>query len=234
MIDLGTTNFYIGVPSMPRDEFENYSTRLFDEWEDYVEKTLLLSDYSLALEVEEGSVKGIGKIVAFMGALYVGIGAYGSFISGVQTIRDQVSSVGDFLGERAGLPFGSSGVPPKIRKHGGSLAHLQRLFVKVQRGDLTPDQAMYEAESYFGDDAATSPEFMKKLEESLIQTPRFHQQIQLPLDTFESEGSLPSGEKGRLPRPSHPKPVVPPPLAFRVEVWRDSKKEQRKIRVIQL
>jgi hypothetical protein len=58
MIDLGTTDFFIGVPSMSRGKFKEYSTRLFDEWEDHVSRTLELPDYSLALEVEEGSVKG--------------------------------------------------------------------------------------------------------------------------------------------------------------------------------
>ena len=232
MIDLGTTDFYIGVPSMPRHEFEEYSTRLFDEWEEYVEKTLVLPDYSLALEVEEGSVKGGGKIAVVLGALYIGIGNYGSFVSGLQTIRDQISSVGDFLVERAVVPFESSSLEPRVRKRGGSLSHLQRLFVKVQRGEMTAEQAMREAETLFGDDAATAPEFMQKLQESFEQTPQFPQQLPLPLDTLEQE--LPGSNKGRLPRPSRPKPSLPPTQQFRVEVWRESKKGQRRVRVIQL
>ena len=116
MIDLGSTNFHIGVPSMPRQELRRYSTRLFDEWDEYVENTLKLPDYSLALEVEEGSVKGGGKIAVVLGALYLGIGNYGSFISGLQTIREQISSAGDFLAERAVQPFELSGVLPKVRK----------------------------------------------------------------------------------------------------------------------
>lgn len=229
MIDLGTTGFYIGVPSMPQHEFEEYSTRLFDEWEEYVEKTLVLPDYSLALEVEEGSVKGGGTIAVVLGALYIGIGNYGSFVSGLQTIRDQISSVGDFLVERAVFPFESSSLEPRVQKRGGSLAHLQRLFVKIQRGELTAEQAMREAETLFGDDAATAPEFMQKLQESFEQTP---QQLPLPLDTLERE--LPGSNKERLPRPSRPKPSLPAPQQFRVEVWRESKKGQRRVRVIQL
>lgn len=232
MIDLGTTDFYIGVPSMPRHEFEEYSTRLFDEWEVRVEQTLALPDYSLALQVEEGSVNGVGKIAVVLGALYVGIGNYGSFISGLQTIRDQVSSVGDFLVKRAVDPFESSNLEPRVRKRGGSLSHLQRLFVKVQRGEMTAEQALREAETIFGDDAATAPEFMQKLHESFEQTPLFPQQLPLPLDTLEQE--LPSSNKERLPRPSRPKPSLPPPQQLRVEVWRESKKGQRKVRVIQL
>lgn len=234
MIDLGTTDFNIAIPSMPRREFERYSTRLFDEWDEYVEIALALPDYSLVLEVEEGSIIGKGKIAALAGALYIGISNYGSFISGIQTIHQQISTVGDFLAERAAIPFESSGVKPKVRKHGGSLARLQRLFLKVQRGEMTVDQAMSEAKDLLGDDAATAPEFMRKLEESLEQAPRFHQQQLLPLDALGMEDSLPSSEKGRLPRPSPKKPYLPPPLHFRVEVWRESKKGPRKIRVVQL
>ena len=88
MFDLGSTDFYIAVPSMPRREFEKYSTSLFDEWDEYAARILALPDYSLVLEVEEGSIKGSGKIAVVLGALYIGIGNYGSFMSGLQTIRD--------------------------------------------------------------------------------------------------------------------------------------------------
>lgn len=76
------------------------------------------------LEVEEGSINGSGKIAVVLGALYIGIGNYGSFVSGLQTIRNQVSTAGDFLAEKAGTPFETTGVQPKIRKHSGSLGRL--------------------------------------------------------------------------------------------------------------
>lgn len=234
MIDLGTTDFFIGVPSMPRREFKHYSTQLFAEWEEYVDRALMLPDYSLALEVEEGSVKGGGKIAVVLGALYLGIGNYGDFFSGLQTIRGQISAVGEFLAERAAIPFQSSGCETKVRKRGGSLAHLQRLFAKVQRREMTVEQAMREAEALFGDDAASSPEFMHKLQESLEQKPLYPQQLPLLLDTTEHDAELPIGEKERRPRPIRPVPSAPPPQQLRVEVWRESKKGQRRIRVIQL
>lgn len=99
---------------------------------------------------------------------------------------------------------------------------------------MTSDQAMRAAEVLFGDDALTAPEFMRKLEESFEQAPRFHQQLPLPLQEVEMEDSLPGSEKGRKPRQSPLKPSLPPPLQFRVEVWRESKKGLREVRVIQL
>lgn len=234
MFDLGTTDFHIAVPSMPRREFEKYSTRLFDEWVEYADRTLALPDYSFVLEVEEGSINGSDKIAVLLGVLYMGIGNYGSFISGLQTIRDQVSTAGDFLAEKAGSPFEATGVKPKIRKHSGSLGRLQRLFLKVQRGELTTEQALNEAENFLGDDAATAPEFMRKLEESLHDAPRFHLQQLLPLDAQETEVPFPFGERERLPRPSQRSIPTAPGPHFRVEVWRETKRGQRKIRVVHL
>jgi len=234
MIDLGTTDFFIGVPSMPRSEFRKYSTRLFDEWEDYVRRNLELPDYSLALDVEEGSVKGAGRIIVALGALYLGIGNYGDFIQGIQTIRGQVSSVGDYLAEQAGGPFKASGCETKVRKRSGSLGQLQGLFAKVQRREMTTEEAMLEAEALFGDEAADAPGFMSDLKQSIERTPLFHQQLPLLPDATEQDTGFGTLEKKRKPRPPPSLPVAPPPQHLRVEVWRDSKHGQRKVRVIQL
>ncbi|MDD5333273.1 MAG: hypothetical protein PHS32_05950 [Rhodoferax sp.] len=234
MIDLGSTDFFIPVPSLPREDFEKYSTHLFDVWEEFVSRTLDLPDYSLALEVEEGSVKGGGRIAVVLGALIVGIGHYGEFFHGLQTIRSQLSSVGDFLAENASSPFKSSGCETKVRKHGGSLAHLQQLFNKVQRREITADQAMVDAKALLGDDAATSPDFMCEMQNAFERMPLAHEQLPLlPVPTAE-EIEFASGERQRKPRVPRPNSIAPPPQQLRVEVWRDSKNGKKGIRVVQL
>ncbi|MBW9242716.1 hypothetical protein [Pseudomonas paracarnis] len=234
MIDLGATDFYIDVPSLPRHEFEKYSTKLFDEWEAYVEQVLKIPDYALALEVEEGSIKGGAKIAAALYALYMGISQYGSFISGVKTIQGQISSIGDFLATHATTPFSSNEVKPRIKKNSGSLGELQRLFFKVQQGKITAEQAMLEAEALFGDEAKSEPDFMDEMKKSFENTPLLAKQLNLPLNTFEQDVFLQISNKKRLPHSPRPKPEPPIGQQFRVEVWRDSKKEKRKVRVIQL
>jgi hypothetical protein len=237
MIDIGATDIYIGVPSMPREEFEEYSTRLFDEWEAYVEKTLQLPDYHLSLEVEEGSVKAHGKIVGTLAAVYFAIGNYGSFISGLQLIRDQFSAVSNFLVEQSVVPFDDKNVKPKVRKSGGSLARLQGLFGKVQRGDITIEQAMQQAEILFGDDATAAPEFMQDLQKSFEQVPLFPIQLPLDLEIAEEQIAMLAGDKTPKARPYLPLPSTPNmplPQHFRVEIWRESKKGQRHVRVIKL
>ncbi|CRM70420.1 hypothetical protein [Pseudomonas sp. 24 E 13] len=234
MIDLGATDFYIDVPSLPRLEFERYSTKLFDEWEAYVEQVLKIPDYSLALEVEEGSIKGGAKIATALCALYIGIGQYGSFISGLQTIQGQISSIGDFLATHATMPFSSGKVKPRIKKHNGSLGELQKLFFKIQQGKITAEQAMLEAEVMFGDEAKSEPDFMDEMKNSFENTPLLAKQLNLPLNAFEQDVFLQINNKKRQPRSPRPRPEPPIGQQFRVEVWRDSKKEKRKVRVMQL
>lgn len=231
MIGIGTTSLYINVPTLPREEFECYSTSLFDDWEAHVANALKLSDYSLALEVEEGSVKAVGRIAAALGVLYIGIGQYGSFISGVQTIQNQIRTVGDYLGERAAEPFG---VNPKITKRGESLSRLQTLFVKVQRRELTVEEAMLEIEAIFGSELATVPEFVNDLRSSFERAPLYPEQTELVLVDANGELLLPGIEKKkktRLPKPGQP---VPEPDQYRVEIWRENRRSERNVRVIKL
>lgn len=232
MIDIGTTDFYFPVSNLSKRQLEKYSTHLFDRWERSLENNLHVPDYALSLQVEEGSIKGSGRIAVLLGALYLGIGNYGSFISGLQIIREQASSVGDFLAEAAKNQLGYRGEKSKIRKRSGTLGSLQRLFAKVQRGEMTAEQATIEAATILGDDAHTSPDFMRWLSQSLNEAPVFHQQIPLPLEGAE-EIPLEQPDKERIPRLPQV-PAGPPPVHFRVQVWRESKKDKKNVRVVTL
>lgn len=231
MLDIGTTDFYFSVPTLSKRQLEKYSLQLFDRWELNVERNLHISDYSLSLEVEEGSINGRGKIAVALTALYFGIGNYGSFISGLQIIRDQVVTVSDFLAETAKQQIGPNLGAAKVRKRSGTLGSLQRLFVKVQCGDITPEQATIEAAALIGQDAHDSPEFMASLAHSLEQAPRFHEQVPLPLEGLEETQLGRQPEKDRVPhRPSAP--PWPIPTHLRVEVWRESKNQKKNFRIV--
>jgi len=234
MIELGSTEFYIGVPSLPRDKFEAYSSHLFDIWDAHVENELGLNDYSLALEIEEGSIKGFGKLGATITALYFGICGYGSFIQGIQTIRDHTTAVGDYLAERAHSTLGPTQAVPSIKRRGGQLGQLQRLFLKVQRREITVDEAMRDAELILGSDAATAPEFMARLNDSLRSAPLYPKQISLALEGLEEEPAPPERNRNQAPRTPRPKEALPPANQLRVEIWRESKRGKKRVRVIEL
>ena len=104
MLEVGYTRFTLAVPALSPTELERYSVELFDEWEAVVSNTLVFSDYSLLLEVEEGSLEGKGKIAVAVGVFYAGvvaIGTYGDFVGGLETIHQQVTQVGNVLFEKA-------------------------------------------------------------------------------------------------------------------------------------
>lgn len=182
----------------------------------------------------------MGKVAASLTALYVGIATYGSFISGLRTIKEQVVTVSDYLVEKAEQQLGSDAGPPRVRKYGGTLGSLQRLFVKVQRGEISPEQATKEAELLLGENAEESPEFMNDLAKSLKTTPRFHQQIGFPFeeyDVFRTVAQIENNQKHDRPRtsrtPRAPGTPSPPPAShLRVEVWRESKKHSKNFRTI--
>jgi hypothetical protein len=232
MIDIGITDFLINVPSLPREEFEDYSTKLFDEWEKCVEQTLILPDYSISLEVEEGSTKGAGKIAVAAGALYFGIGNYGDFISGLQTIGSQVSYVSNALFVSARSPFGCSNVNAKVRKRGGALSHLHKLFDEVQGGKITSDQAMIEVERLFGEDESSN-ELISELRSQFGIVPLHPEQLSLHDGTWEECNPISTGSKKGAPRSSRRKPD---PLSqhYRIEIWRESKKDKKSVRVTKL
>jgi hypothetical protein len=235
MLDLGTTEFLLAVPSVPEQELRRLSSSLFDSWESFVGDAVSVPDYSLFLQVEEGSVKGLGKIGAVIGAIYLGIGNYGDFVSGVKTINEQVSATGDYLTEHANQVFSCPPSRSSSKKRGGSLAALQRLFVRVQKGELTPEEAMIRAEKELGDEANAEPGFMQKLADALWNCPRYHQQQPIPFlqNGEELDSALQSFPHS--PRPLKPRvPDLGPPLQLRVEVWRESKKKRRHTRVVKL
>ena len=231
MYEIGNTSFTLRVPALNKIELEDYSNRLFNEWDSAVSKTLLLEDYSLSLEIEEGSIKGRGKIAVAIGVLYIGIGNYGDFVSGLNTIRDQVTNVGNTLFETALLSSGCDKKNSTVRKSAGVVTKLSALFTKVQKNQLTSDQAMEEARALFGDALNEHPDFIKELQKQFQETPLDPEQLELSgLDSESCEiltNDIMEEEKPPVKRPS----PAPLPQRYRVQIWRDSRNDQKQIKI---
>ncbi|MFT6914665.1 MAG: hypothetical protein ACJAWL_000961 [Motiliproteus sp.] len=229
MINIGTADFYLGVPSLPAEEFESYSTRLFDEWEVYVGDVLKLPDYYLALDVQEGSISAKSKIIVTTTALCGFLATYGSISSGVKHMYADVRAAGNYLGVRASAPFPEANVKPKIRNRGEALSKLQSLFIRVGNGSISVEEAMTLAEKLLGDGFKEVPEFMEKLKVSLENTPS---QMLLPIEGPELQSNL-RQKKGDEKKPANPKPRVQVirPDQYRVEIWRESKRSKRNVRI---
>ena len=234
MIDLGSTSFYLGAPVMSREDFEAYSTRLFEEWDTRLAGELNLSDYSLTLELEEGSVEGLGTVGVVIGVLLAGISNYGGLVTGLEAIGKQVRSAGDYLADRAAAPFVMLNLKPRVRRRSGKLGQLQRLFVRVQRRDISAEEALREAEDFLADDATESPDFMELLGSTLRGIPRNPEQLALPMRL--PEDAIPEGEASAdLGARARKRPLaLPPKQQWRVEVWRESRTGKRHIRITEV
>ncbi|MDH5548146.1 MAG: hypothetical protein OEZ43_21425 [Gammaproteobacteria bacterium] len=230
MIEIGTNSFLIKVPNLPQEDFERYSSALFDEWEKSLEKTLHLSDYSISLEIEEGSIKGKGKIAATLTVLYFGIGSYADFVSGLETINNQVSYASNALFKSAASPFGGSNANVKTSKRGGAVSQLRSLFNKVQSGDMTVDEAMDNARVLLGEEGEEVPEFMRELENQLEKAPRIPKQLAFDDEEWEE---VSAEEKPKTPKKPGKAPT-PIPQQYRVVVWRESKGKKKHIKVSKL
>ena len=232
MLDLGSTDFYFAVPSLPRDELEAFSSKLFDTWEAQIANELPLDDYSLTLEIEEGSIKGSGKVTARLIAVGLFISNYGSIIQGLQTMRSHVTLAGDYLTERAHEFLGPEKPAPSVRKRSGTLGQIQRLFIKVQRREMTAEEAMVEADEILGAEVTTAPDFMLRLSEALKEAPVQAQQLFLSPAGDLSEPAEEESTKRPGSRSSNSVPVIPQMNQFRVEIWRESKRGKKQIRII--
>jgi hypothetical protein len=233
MLDLGSTDFKFSIASVDASQLERLSNDLFDEWDFYVRRALTLPDYSLFLQIEEGSIIGRGQIMAGAKALVIGLTAYGGLISGVDIVNKQVKATNRFLAEQAQSKFACPEPKAAIRNKGGTPAALQRLFSRVQRGELTPDEATILAHSMFNEDEPEIPGFLEVLANAFHECPKLTKQVEFQFDDISEDASFNILEK-KSPNKPKPRPADIPSLHCRVEVWRDSKntRKQTKITVL--
>jgi len=236
-MEIVATEFFIDVPSLPKEEFKNYTTNLFDVWDAYIDARLALDDYSIELFVEEGSIKGIARIGTAVGVIYAAICGYGSFVQGIEIIGSQAKAVGDYLATHASSSFKAEGYPVKSRSSAGAITGIRTLFVKVQSGKISVDAAVTEAERLLGEEAATNLSFMDDLRVALHDAPKIPEQIDFSEsheDAFEDPTKVKTNKSKRPSKAPKPQPKPVPIQSFRVEVRRRSKNESKTVNVVEL
>ena len=227
MLDVITTSFYIKSPDFSKEDFELYSTALFDEWDAYVEATLDLPDYALTLIIEEGSIKGRGRIAATAAVLFAAITGYGSLVESIKTIREHANYVSNALFTQSKRNFGCSSSRGNSSKTGGEIVFLENLFVKVQSGRMTPEQAMRHIEVRWQNENPPA-QLIKELQSGLQEAPRYPEQMTLPDDDWDVCLDAPEKDP-RTPTPRAPDPFVP--THYRIEISRTSKGDKKKVKI---
>lgn len=231
MIDLASTDFSIDVPALAEDRLKSYASGLFESWEMWLEAGLPLADYSVRLEVSQGSFKGKGLVAATMAALYAGIAGYGSFRSGVREISQDLKRASDFLSEHAVAPFSAQGRPEMKSKMGpGAVTQLENLFRRVERGQLDPERAVEAAMAIFKNEPDVDPRALSSLAKALRETEVAPQQAPLFEVAADPSSSTPPSRPRKQPfAPDSPVPTVP---RVEVAIWRETKRGLRQVLVL--
>lgn len=231
MINLGGTDFYFHKTHLSKKEIEEYSLLIFDEWEKNISDTIIIPDYALHLQINEGSILGKGNIYTKLGALYVAIGLYGSFISGLETISKQLKYASNTLVSVASDFLPTNTETPTVKRKTAVLGSLRNLFLKVQNGSLSAEDAIYQAEILLKDQKEESPEFIEYLNKSLSEAPLFHKQENLPFEEENDDPIFPINIPKNKNRNDSP---VIPIYQLQINVWRDSKDDKRKVKILDI
>ncbi len=231
MANIGTTDFYIDVPSLSREQFEEYSVSLFDDWESRVKTTLILPDYSLLLNVEEGSITAAAKVIASTKLLRQGIAKRDSFVSGIEDIERQIDETGNYFGQRAEELLKPGGVKSIVKQRREVPTKLLELFEKFRRNKITVKQAMVDAEAIFGPEFKDDPELGVVLKEALENTPL--QQMPFPFWEAYIGEAIPKDKKNRKTSEKKPRKKTDP-KQYRVQVRRESRTGKRTVKFTNL
>jgi len=232
VIEIAAVDFTVDVVPLGERQLADSANHLFDDWDGYLTRSLPLSDYYIRFELAEGSLKGKGKVAVAVGALYAGIASFGSFMSGVHEIAAISRSAGNFLLHTADreLPDDRRG-PLRGRRSAAQLAQLESVFVRVRRGELSPKEGTALADRLFEGEEELPEGFRRDIHSTIQDIPRRAKQLDLELEYPElvvAEPVVPEPDKKR-DRRTPPIPPLPPPARFRVEIWRESKKDSRHI-----
>lgn len=232
MIEIGSSEFIYDTKGVGQEALIEYAKSLFDLWDSSVPSMLKIDDFSLSLEVETGSIKGKGFVLVAAGSVFAFVCGYGSFFQGLDTIRNHGNMISKFLAENSHFGITSNSNLSSVKYGSGAIGRLHTLFLRVKRNELSPDQATEIAASILGEDATANPELMEKLKTALFEVPVTGEQL-----PFEFPDSLPVSEgqdnqsNDRPKKDTKPKQAPIPSQLFRVQILKESKNGEKKIKV---
>jgi hypothetical protein len=233
MLNLGNTDFVLAIPSIPEHELSQLSLSLFDLWEKRIEIAVPVPDYSLFLEVENGSIKGSGKILSAVQTTVQAVVLIGGFASGIEYINMSLRFAHRELPSLAGQVFGAPSTNITFKSSKSDINYICNIFESVRKRKLDITVAMAKIQLKFGAEVTSNPEFMKILAEALEACDHYPEQAQFPFTNDHDDLDLKSDSTPDKPRRNKtPIPNFPSQMQIRVEVWRESKNKPKQSRII--
>lgn len=142
MLALSRSYVHMEYESINPDEIDALAEYAYETAETAASKFFEIPQVGVEVRVEEGSVDIIVTIGAYAAALFAAISRYGDFFEGLSRIRQHARLAGRFVCNQI---LKRSTAHATSRTTTGHVAHIHRLFQKVEGGKLTADEATEKA-----------------------------------------------------------------------------------------
>lgn len=236
MISIGEGHFHLESAPLNEKALRAHARHLFKDFDRAASDYLPLEDYGLHLEVEQGSIKGKTIVLASLGALYVGVGQFGSFIQGLREIGSLAKTVNEEVLRQAPSEFNLPQNGTRWRRSdSATLGQLRKLFDSVARGELAPADATRRALELLEDGGTIPDDFARDLEKAVGEIKLNPQQLDLwrgEIPDLLVSRPLPERRPG-LPR-SKELAMASSRNRLRIEVHREHKDGKTVVRLIAL
>ena len=202
------------------DRLEELAQQVYIEWKGIASKHFHLEDYGLVVVLEEGSLKGFTRVMAYAGVVYAAIAGYGSFRSGIDYLAKDGKAAAEAIQSKSPLKDEiDRNTLVKFTADAGVISQVDRIINRVKLAQLSPDEGrvlILNILEAYGD---VPKETFADIEDSLRTMPRAGEQLSIEVESLQDAAS-----KKQTPR----KPREPQPAAAHwvVEVSSRSRKEK--------
>ncbi|MBS1943387.1 MAG: hypothetical protein JST38_21195 [Bacteroidetes bacterium] len=202
------------------DRLEALARKLYNEWKGIVVEHYDLEDYGLVVVLEEGSLKGLTRLVAAAGVVYGFIAGYGSFRSGIDYMVQDGKAAAEAIRSKSPLKDEiERNMLVKFAADAGVITQVDRILNRVKLGQLSPDEGRVLILNILETYGDVPSKTVADIEDSLRTMPRAGEQLSIEVESLRDAAS-----KKQTPR----KPRVPQPAEAHwvIEVSSRSRKEK--------
>jgi hypothetical protein len=234
VISIGEATFHVEVAHIGDAALEEYARALFSGFDEST-AALPLEDFALYLDIEEGSIKGRGKILAAAAVLYVAIGEFGDFAQGVREIASVSRRVMSTFASDAPNMLGRPNTLVSKRTNAATLGKLEGLFAAVRSGALRPDEATRRAVELLGEDKELPETLQAEIEASVHRIVKNPQQIDWVVpdaDVELQQGVDTTRQPGERVR-SRIRKAVAPARKLRIEIRKSSRRAKPRLTIME-
>lgn len=185
-------------------QLEDLARRLFHEWQGVAVEHITLEDYGLSIILEEGSLEGHTRVLAYAGIVYAAIAGYGSFRSGIDYLIKDGMTAANAIRSKAPLKDEiERSAKVKFTADAGVLSDVEGILKRVRLGQLDPHEGRVLIVDLLESYGEIPDETVTEIDSSLKDMPKAGKQLSIEVESVPRAASRKSNpRKQREPKPS--------------------------------